>query len=193
MTEVLMGLLVLITAVYACVTFRIAKANEQVVRAMESQGIEANRPYICITPFAKPGDQILYLRISNTGKTAATKVRLRIDRDFFQFAVRDDKYNLATLNVFKNEIDTFPPGMELNFYLGTGPTLFADKEASDISPLMFVVTASYSFFGKTVEESTTVDLCPYLRTVDSDPLIHEIKELVKVLENVKDSLRQRAG
>mgnify|MGYP006883554693 CR=1 FL=1 len=188
--NVLTGLLVLVTAYYAYVTARIAKTNEKVFHAMELQNIEMNRPYISIFPFVKPGDPIIYLRISNTGKTAATNVKMKIDRDFYKFAKKDDTNNLAALNVFKNEICSFPPGMELDFYLGTGPDIFSVNIVPPVNPMFFIVTATYSFFGKVVEEATTVDLRPYLNTVESDPLLHEIKELVKTLEKVKDALKQ---
>ena len=46
--EVLTSLLVIITAFYAWVTFRIMKANERTVAAMHSQIESATRPYVAL-------------------------------------------------------------------------------------------------------------------------------------------------
>lgn len=193
MNEFLTGILVIITGVYAWLTCRIAKANEQVLSVMRSQTVDINRPYIIVRPVTIPGDQIIYLRVSNTGRTAARNVRLAIDRDFYQFAQKEDDHNLRTLNVFRNQVDCFPPGMELNYYLGTGPGIFGQNHPPELSPVVFNVTATYSFLDQTVQETTTVDLRPYLKTVDSDPLGSRLEELIKVMEKLNDTLGKRAG
>ncbi len=83
MIEFLTAALVFITAFYAYLTHRIAKANRQVVQVMREQSEALTRPYVTVAAVAQPGSPALYLRISNTGKTAAEQLRLELDRDFY--------------------------------------------------------------------------------------------------------------
>ena len=46
--EVLTGILTLITGIYAYLTFRMAKASEESVKAVRQQSEDALRPYISI-------------------------------------------------------------------------------------------------------------------------------------------------
>ena len=77
--DYLTGVLVLITGFYASATFRILRANENVVEVMHEQAEAVTRPYVSVAPVLEPDNPIFYLRISNTGKTAANKLKLTID------------------------------------------------------------------------------------------------------------------
>lgn len=182
--EILTAILVFITAIYAFLTHRMAKASEASVEAMRNQSEASLRPYITIVPFIRAHTPMLNLRVKNTGITGAQNVRLSIDRDFFKFGekTRPDG-NLRTLSAFTTPIDSLSPGAELIFGLAQGWVLFGEKAQPDICPSQFSVTAKYEFFGKTVQEVTQVDLRPYLGSEgERDPIVEELERIRKVLE-----------
>ena len=187
--EVLTGLLVVITAFYAWVTFRILKANESVVSAMQAQNEALSRPYVNVRAFTEADNPILFLEILNTGKTAANHLRLSINKDFYQFGDRRPECNLANFNAFKHSIDCFPPDSRLAFYLAQATVLFGDKADQEATPVVFDVTAEYSFSGKTTKEVTTVDLRQFLQTrADSPRLIGFLKDIQKALEKIEKAI-----
>ncbi len=182
--EILTGILVLVTAIYAYLTYRMAKASETSVEAVKQQSEAMLRPYISISPFIRPHALFLYLRIVNTGRTAAQNLRLTLDQDFFQWgeANNPDK-NLRNLNTFSLPIDSFPPGSEILIALGQGWVFFGEKANSAINPTQFSITATYEFFGKKVKEIDGIDLRPYLGTeAEHAPIVEELERIRKVLE-----------
>lgn len=187
MVEFLTALLVIITAFYAWVTYRILKANESVVDAMREQSEAVLRPYVTVTPFLEPDNPIFYLRIANLGKTAATNLRLRIDRSFFKFGERSERNDLASFAAFNQTIDSLPPGSEIVFSLAQSFVVFADGADSSTCPTNFAITATYGFGSKQVEESHVVDLRPYLHAdVPQDPIVRKLRA-------IKDSIDKLAG
>jgi hypothetical protein len=182
--EILTGILVLVTAIYAYLTLRMAKASEASVEAVRQQSEAMLRPYISISPFIRPQALILYLKIANTGRTAAQNLRLTLDRDFFRWgeANKPDR-NLKNLNTFSLPIDSLPPGSELLIALGQGWLFFGEKANTAITPTQFNITATYEFFGKKTEEINRIDLRPYLGTEgEHDPVVEELERIRKVLE-----------
>ncbi|MCY1367200.1 hypothetical protein D9M69_541240 [compost metagenome] len=185
--ELLTGLLVVITAFYAWVTYRMLKANERVVESMREQSESIYRPYISVTPFLEPDNPIFYLRIANLGKTAATDVKLEIDRSFFKFGERSDKSDLASLSAFNNKIDSLPPQSEIIFGLAQGFVIFAEGADPTTCPTTFAVTSKYKFGTKEIEEHHTVDLRPYLHAdVPQDPIIRKLRA-------INDSINKLTG
>lgn len=91
--EILTGILALITAIYAYLTHRMAKASEASVEAVRQQSEDALRPYISISPLIRPQALFLYLRVANSGRTGARNLRLTLDRDFFQWGEADKPDN----------------------------------------------------------------------------------------------------
>jgi len=181
-TAGLTGVLVLITGFYAWVTYRMASV-------MQHQADEATRPYITVSVLAPPKDVRLFLRIANTGRTAAYNVRLTIDRDFFRYGKSDPTDNLASFSVFQREIQCFPPGAELTFALAQGFVLFAPEADPQRTPLVFNITASYSYSGKTRSETTAIDLNPYRSSnYPPDPTVDELEKVRKELEKIASSV-----
>ncbi len=156
MIEFLTAVLVIITIVYACLTHRISKANQQVVQVMREQSDALNRPYVTVAAVTEPGSPNLYLRISNSGKTAAEKLSLKLDRDFYMWA--DKSLNLAGQNIFRHETASFAPGAVLTFSLIQSFKLFGEDADHKVTPLVFKVQAKYRYLGKSVEEETIIDL-----------------------------------
>ncbi|OHC74682.1 MAG: hypothetical protein A3G18_06855 [Rhodospirillales bacterium RIFCSPLOWO2_12_FULL_58_28] len=185
--ESLTALLVLITAIYAYLTYRMAKASEASMEAVRDQSEAMLRPYITVAPFIRPHTPFLYLRVKNTGRMGARNLHLTLDRDFFQYGEKDgaDK-NLRSKSAFSTPIDCFPPGAELIFALGPGWVLFGKSAQPDVSPTQFNVTATYEFLGKKAEEVNRVDLRPYIGSEgELDPVVEELERIRKVMEKKK--------
>jgi hypothetical protein len=193
----LTGTLVLVTAVYAYLTWAIAKANRQSVKSneravdeMRRQTEATYRPYVVVTP-RLIANSLFHLEIRNTGKTSAENLKLDIDRDFYVGDRVNEDANLAEMPAFKREIDTFPPEAELAFTLGTG--LLAERDGSpydeEKTPSIFSITATYSYLDKKVSETTTVDLTSYARTnVNLDPIERQLKETKEALEDIEEAI-----
>lgn len=184
MNEILTAVLTVITGVYAFLTWRISRANEALVAAMRVQHEAAFRPYVTVSTFTVPTDIRIYLRIENTGKTAARNVRLSLDRSFHRHARPDD--NLQNYPAFSRPIESLPPGMRLPFTLGTGINLFGDSAKPELSPLLFNIRAQYEWEGGSADETNTIDLRSYFQTnIQGDPLVEEIKRLREAVEKLR--------
>lgn len=182
--EALTALLVLITAFYAWATYRILKANETVVEVARLEAENLARPYVVVRAFTVSDSPLLHLEIENTGKTPAFELRLELDRDFYQFGEKKEDNNLRALEVFQKKIDCFSPGAKLPFYLAIGNQIFAGGADADLMPLVFTVTASYSFGNKTVKEKTTIDLRMYRNSaLVADAVSAELK-------NIRDAINK---
>lgn len=185
--DVLTGALVLITGWYAWLTLKMARASEASLQLTNQQLQNAARPYIEVTTFVPPGSIVFYLRIKNVGRSAAQKLRLTLDRDFFQYGDQS-RASLREVAAFQQEIQSFPPGSELLFALAQGFVVFAPNADPAVVPSQFTVTASYSFDGPAVTEVHDIDLRPYLNTSISQP--EELSELKKLREAGEDQARQ---
>lgn len=189
MNEILTGLLVLITGFYAWATFRILKANQDMATAMARQLELQLRPYVQPFLFIHPGTNIFCLRVKNMGKSAATNLRLSLDRNLFQFGEKRDEKNLRNLIAFSQPIQSFPPSAELEFWLAQGPHLFGANVDDNVTPRIFSVTAAYEYSGKSVEETTTIDFRPYLNSdIPRHYVAHELHEILRVLQDLKRTL-----
>lgn len=184
MVEWLTGVLVIVTGVYAWITFRILKVNERTLGFVSDQTEAISRPYVTVAVLTVPNSPMFYLRIANTGRTGATEVRLEMDRDYFDNGRKDGR-NLRTLTAFQQPIGELAPGSELVFMLGSAVTVFAKDTDPAITPQVFEVRVPYRYGGKQVAETTVIDLRPYFLSIDRpDPLIDEIQAIRKELEKI---------
>ena len=185
MIEFLTAVLVVITAFYAWATFRILQANEKVVSIMREQSEAISRPYISISTFLVQKSSFVYLRICNTGKTAAIKLRLELDRNFYKYGKSQERHNLAGLSAFQDVIDCFPPNAELVFALAQGFVIFGSNSDPNVTPPSFSIKATYSYSQKTVTEVTSVDLKPYLYSQpEPAPLLDRLEAIEKAIEKI---------
>lgn len=183
-TEILTGVLVVITGIYAYLTRGIMRATKDSVEAMREQTVALSRPYVTITPFTLPQNPILFLRITNTGKSPAESLDLKLDRSFFMFG--KDTMDLAKLSAFTTAITSFAPGAELIFGLAQAFVVFGDQADAVKTPTVFKVTASYTFLGRTVTEVTEVDLRPFEGMhMAYDPIVDELSEIKDVLKKMQ--------
>ncbi len=190
--DYLTGALVLITGIYAWATFRILRANEKVVEVMHEQAEAVTRPYVSVAPILEPDNPIFYLRISNTGKTAANKLKLTIDKSFHKFGEKSGEQDLATFAAFNQVIESFPPGAEITFSLAQSFKLFAEDADKEILPQSFTITAEYSYENKTVKENSIIDLKAYFGAdIPQDPYIRKLRDITKAIEKVATNVSKK--
>jgi len=190
-TEILTVALVGITGFYAWATYRILRANERVVEVMHQQSDTITRPYVCVSPLLEPDNPIFYLRVSNTGKTAALKLKLTIDKSYFKFGEKAGENDLATYPAFNQIIDAFPPGAEIVFSLAQSFKIFAEGADREILPTSFCVTAEYLYCNKIVKEDNIIDLRPYFKaSIPQDAYVRKLKDISKAIESVAQSLKK---
>ncbi|MFC7513575.1 hypothetical protein ACFQUU_01010 [Herbaspirillum sp. GCM10030257] len=183
-TDYLTAILVFITAIYSYLTHKMAKASEASVQAMREQSEAMFRPYVTISPYVRPHTTVLYLRIENTGRSAAENLQLSMDRDFFQFGeVTRTDHNLRTKAAFVEPIQNLPPSEKLVFALAQGFLIFGSGADPNRLPQQFKITAQYRFGEKEFTEVNCIDLRPYIGSEgERDPVVEELERLRKVAE-----------
>jgi hypothetical protein len=185
---------VLLTAMFAGLTFFILRANRAAVTAMREQMADQNRPYVSVTTQARLGTQIIQLAIRNVGRSPAQNLRLCIDRNFFQFGEKGEARNLAKQSAFSQPIDCLPPMAELLFDLGMGFKIFESGADPSISPHTFEVSADYEYGKSKYSEKTHVDLRPYMGTsVPHHPVVEELERVRKSIDNLSGVVKQSAN
>jgi hypothetical protein len=179
------GLLnVLILAFYTYATFRILKANQSVVNAMQEQTEAQLRPYVVAHVTTRIGSTLMLLEVQNIGRSPALNLSLRMDKDFF-FNAEKEGQNIAQLPVFTQPIDALASGARLQFVLGVGHTVFSESESDSVCPKVFAINADYQFGGRQYVENNPIDLRPMSHSVAiQDPVADEIKMLRECLEKV---------
>ena len=177
--EILTAFLLIVTAVYVFMTYKMSVMSERSVQIMKEQTEAMSRPYVVVQPLVRPNTSLMYLKIYNSGKTPALKVKLELDRDFFQFG--ESNKNLKEFGIFSSRLDRFAPNQELFFGLGQGWDIFGDSKKS--LPKQFVVTATYSYMDKVVVEKSHIDLCPFEQSEgEANPIVEELKIIREALE-----------
>ena len=135
-------LLAVLTAVYVALTYQMLRTNQRQLAILREQFLYSVRPSVLIEAFAFPGSPLFKLRIRNVGKSAAERLRLQIDRDFWALGKSDR--NLRDFHVFRNVIDNFAPGSEIVFNLGVSSELWGDKFQGKC-PTRFSISADYHY------------------------------------------------
>jgi hypothetical protein len=185
MIELLTAAGVIVAGAYAWFTYRILQANQATVAAMqrqvaimEEQTRAMMRPYVTVSAAPEKGSILFLLRVANSGRSSAERVRLRLDKPFHQFGDKRDEKDLSKLNAFSNEIPMLAPASELVFHLGTSIQIFGGGTAGEM-PQVFTISAAYEDNrGNKFEEFTTVDLrALYQSAVVKDRGVEELKEI----------------
>lgn len=184
---------VVLTAVFAGLTFFILRANRATVAAMRDQMADQNRPFVSVTVQVRMGTPVIQLLVKNVGRSPAQHLRLCIDRDFFQFGDKGEGRNLARQPAFSNTIDCLPPMSELLFDLGVGHQIFAAGADSSVCPHTFTVSAEYEHAHSKYSEQTHVDLRPYMGTsVPQHPIVEELERVRKSIDKLTSTVKQSA-
>jgi hypothetical protein len=179
-------IMVLVTCVYSFVTYKILKANEKVVLEMKNQQEAFTRPYMSVGVVALPTSQILYLKVKNRGNTPAYNVRMTLDRDFYQFAEKNDGKNLKNKPAFSESIDMIQQDAELWFYLAQGFVFFGKDYDETVTPKKFNVKVEYNYLEKTIVEDFAIDLSPYSNSVlPQDPVVTSLENIAQSVRGIK--------
>jgi len=182
--------LVAITAFYAWATFRILRANEAVVAAMQAQTEAQTRPYVVASAAPRVGTTMMCLHIENQGRSAAQNLRLIIDKDFYPHAEKKEHENLAKLSAFTEPIRSLPPGSRITFNLGVGHKIFRPG-SEELCPQVFSVHAEYDFGTKHYTEDHIVDLRPLVHSaVVYDAVARELEKLRQAVEGFISAKRE---
>ena len=185
---------VLLTAMFAGLTVFILRANRAAVGAMREQMADQNRPFVSVTVQVRMGTPVIQLLIKNVGRSHAQNLRLRLDRDFFQYGENSEGRNLAKQSAFSQPIDCLPPMSELLFDLGIGFKIFESGANLTTCPHTFEVSANYEYGKVKYSEKTQVDLRPYLGTsVPQHPVVEELERVRKSIDQLNDVIKQSAN
>lgn len=175
--------LVLVTGTYVGLTWRIANANKGMLDNIREQYRDSLRPVIF--PSLQVRDQIvLALVITNSGRSPAYRVRINIDRDFFQFA--EPGRNIRDFNLFKQEIPVFASGAEFPVDLAQGFDLDKLHDGQNITPSNFNVTVSYASRDEEFEETVPIDLNPFFQTHHPKSTTEWLGVMEKHLKKIAD-------
>jgi len=192
-----------VTVVYVVFTYRALRVSEKalavsqaMVKISHDQIRAQTRPYIQINAAPRPGNQIFQLIIMNSGQSAALSLKLDLAPEFRQFHDKNKK-PLQELALFKDSIQSFPPGAKIIFDLGVGYQFFQGNENDQVSPPKFSVTASYRDCDASYVETTNIDLNLFHQSTASKygklGELHEIKdELRSISSSFRELVRARA-
>lgn len=185
--EILTAVLALITGLYVLFSFFILLANRKAVAIMKQQVETIQRPYITIR--TSSDSNMIQLIVSNTGKSAASKLRLEVDRNFYRYGNKKEDKNLNNLFVFKEEIEGFPPGLTLKFTLVEGFKIFGPQFNAELTPLVFNIKATYYYLNKKFIENTPIDLRSYDQSlIITDPIASQIKRIYNHLKIINSTV-----
>lgn len=181
--EWLTATLVLITAIYAYLTHRMASTAQNTLCEMREQTWASTRPQVLVEPYVRPTTSFLYLRVHNVGRSTANNLWLTLDKEFWQFGEKKDDHALHLKRAFSERIDALHPGQELHFALAQGWKIFGDEADESLCPPQFTAAATYSHAGRTMSEEFPIDLSIYLGSEgEHHPIVTELEKLRKAIE-----------
>lgn len=176
--------LVVITAIYVYLTYRMAKSSEASVHLMKEQVDAASRPYLSIALVKRPNDPFIFLLVENTGKTAARDMTLTLGPEFDSVQHLKGLKELKDSYLFTKTLATFNPNSPVFFLFGFGAALLSDDKDGPKQPLS--ITAKYSFSDKTVTETTWLDVNLYnASALDKDPIVSALNKIKEEIAKAK--------
>ena len=180
MIEVLTGLLVVLTGLYAYLTHRIAQANQSAVATMREQITASVRPYVYFD--LVPHGVLVEARLRNNGVTAAHNVSITTEPQL-RTVIRATS---EPAKLTHHPTALLAPGRELFEFIGSWREL---EESSN--SLSFKGALSYSdSSGRTYKEEFRVDLSvrggmAYIGRPDSD---EQLKAIADTLTEISRQL-----
>jgi hypothetical protein len=188
MTEVITAVLVIITGFYAWATYRILRTNENVVSEMQRQSEEIARPRISIFAHTLPSRPVFHLTIRNIGSSAASNLRLRLSKPFFEGI---ENKNLAPAPAFSKLIPNLGPDETIQFQLGAAFEIIGNGRDDSMRPLEFAIEADYWFGGKHYVETTHIDLgVQQMTSLTTDAIVEQMTYINKHLKDMLQVLQQ---
>mgnify|MGYP007134043022 CR=1 FL=1 len=184
--EVLTGASVIITTVFAYLTWRMVSISQATFSEVQDQTWNAHRPRVLVEPYARPHTNIFYLRIRNVGSSTASDLTLKIDKEFWKFGEKRDNNGLHLQYAFQKPLVAFHPGQDLRFALAQGFKIFGVQSDPALCPAEFTVSTSYSYLGRLIEEEFLINLNIYLGSEGEKlPIVKALEQLSGEIKNKK--------
>jgi hypothetical protein len=189
MIEILTSLLVVITAVYAYLTFRILQANRASVAAMNAQVEAATRPYVTVA-FSRERSGFLGFTVCNVGQSAARDLQLKSEPEIKPVRAAGSATTAGrisdSIGLFHHAIPYLAPAQSLEALIGH----YSGVKAS-YPELRFTISVQYSGSAGRYVETVELSLKPtddaqHLADYEIGKELHEIKE---TLEGIKSQLK----
>lgn len=183
-TNALTAGLLSVTAIYAFLTYKMLRTNENVVAQMKAQHDSLMAPSVSIS-IKVLKQSLLYLSIKNIGRYPAKALRLSLDRDFYALAEVGPGRNIRDQTAFKKVTPSLAPDEQLLFLLCQGFKVGELVNGLLVTPPEFIVTTEFESGGRTVIEHHSIDLRSYLGTTqDRDEVVDELEKLRKAVEKL---------
>lgn len=149
------------------------------------------RPYIAVwVEMDLAGTRVLH--VMNTGRSAALRMRLSIDTDFYQLAKSEAdgrKLNLKEAYLFSNVIPSFGANSHVEFVLAGAQQLHDDKIDQSLLPRRFTIAAYYESANAVYDEVNPVDLDQFVSSFIHKDFIHKaLVAIDKTLGGIKEKL-----
>lgn len=179
-SNVLTIILLIVTGAYVYLTWRIANANQLMLRRSDEQHRELTRP--TVYAYLDFRDQVVVrLVIQNMGQTPAYDLKIELDRDIYQFADKNNK-NLRDMALFRDMTSWLPPGAKIPIDLTQGFTFDKEINGEILTPSKFDVSLSYRSKFDKYSEVCNIDLAPYFNINVKSTTAEEAK---KVADQIK--------
>lgn len=172
---------VVVAAIYAGLTYLVARKNGEMVALMEAQYREFIAPHVTLSVGIKHS-VVTTIKIRNVGRSTAKNVRLSLDRDFYQFADHIPEKNVRNWPLFQRAMPCMGAGDEIFFMLCQGFNIDKEIGGVNITPSKFSILVAYEFGGVKRSEDYEIDLGFYSRTQQDRP--QELEELEKIQKHL---------
>jgi hypothetical protein len=189
MIEILTFLLVIITGIYAYLTFRILQANRASVSLMASQIEASTRPHVTLS-LERERAGFYSFEVSNRGRSAARQLRLTCDPEIRPVSaagsvVQVGKPTDAT-GLFRHPITYLAPDQTIRVLFGHYSGI-----RDSYPDLRFKIALAYDGVGQSYSEKVELSLKPtdetsHLAEYDVGQELHEIRQAIeKIRDNMK--------
>ena len=188
MIEILTLLLVVITGIYAYLTFRILQANRASVSLMASQIEASTRPYVTLS-LERERAGFYSFELSNHGRSSARQLRLTCDPEIKPIEATGSVVHFGNptdaTGLFRHPITNLAPGQALRVLFGHYSGIRDSYPA-----LTFKIALTYDGVGHSYSETAELSLKPTDETshLAEYDIGKELNELRKTVEKIRDNM-----
>jgi len=183
LNNVIALVLVVVTAVYVFLTWRISNANSGMLTSINRQYQETVRPVVSVFLRVHEG-ATLVLVVKNDGSSPARDVKINIDKDFYAFAQKTENSNIRNFSLFSKGTDIIAPSSEFVFYLSQGFNFDTQKDGINLTPSRFSVNVRYRSLSEKYEETYPIDISPYINSASLKSVSEQLKEINETLKKI---------
>ncbi len=178
--EILTAALVVITAIYAFLTWKIARSNDRMVKHLEQVYQESHRP-IVLAYLTFRQETVVRLTVKNFGASPAYELQLAMNKDFYQF---NHDQNVRSFELFSRPFSIFPPNYQVDIDLAQSFNF--DKMDGELNrtPSEFKVHMKYQSDSKTYESDVSIDLKTFFQLHIEKTSSERLEEIVKGIEKL---------